>query len=99
MFTGCEEIYKGDVLMVNKELILSYMIDNHEAIKVEILGYKQRRQELYMTRDPVFYNDIKKKFKQLVSYHIAAQVAYQYGLSTEEVLIVLEDVNLEEYLE
>jgi len=87
--------------MVNpdvKDHIIQYLILNHGAIKERLQEYKGQRDAYLIELDPVFHGDVKDGFLSLAKTIITEEVGRRYALSPEEVLVVLESFDLEEYL-
>lgn len=84
--------------MTNKETIVNDLIYNQEYYK-EILKHIKVQKDGLIVENPVEYSDeIRKQYKQMVSFIIAGVITGKYGISVEETVSVLSDLNLEEYL-
>lgn len=84
--------------MSNKETIVDELIHNQSYYK-EILKHIQIKKDGLMIENPVEYSDeIRKQYKDTVSYIIAGIVSGKYGIAVGETLSILSEIELEEYL-
>jgi hypothetical protein len=84
--------------MTNKQTIVNDLVYNNEYYK-EILKNIKIQKDGLLVENPVEYSDeIKKQYKKACSFVIAGILTGRYGISVEECLEVLEDIDYEGYL-
>jgi hypothetical protein len=82
----------------NQELIFHTLLYNQPFYKELCKDFISQRNEILEKEDPSLKNDIDRQFISMVKSEITKNLAQRHAISTEEILIVLENVNLQEYL-
>lgn len=79
------------------EMVVTYLTDNHEHIK-ELVNPLTLLYSTAVSTDPLFKEDVDKQYQDNVCSIITNEVTKRLGVSTEDVLVVLEGIDLKEYL-
>lgn len=74
------------------------LIHNQEHFKQKTKEYKKQRDELLKQQDVSFHDEIHKQYKEVCKWVIVKEICEATGKSNEEVLIVVEQLNMDEYL-
>jgi len=78
--------------------VAQYLILSQLKFKIALQPYITQRDNL-LKQDRLFSDEIKQQFKELVSQIIVDDVTRNMGVSTEEIQVVLDDLNFDEYLQ
>lgn len=87
--------------MVNpdvKDKIITYLVDNHEHIRERVRSYTNDKLDYLEKYNKVFHDDIRDGYLEVVTSYLVTDLANRYAISAEDVLVVLEDLDLEQYL-
>lgn len=80
------------------EQICDYIVNNHEALKEQIKPYQNKYIDLLKTEPAILKNDIDQQFFYMVKLILVDNVTKALGVSTEEAYIVVESINITEFL-
>jgi hypothetical protein len=79
--------------------IVYYLLSHQMRLKQELNNIIKQHNELKTKpENSLFINDIDKQFVNMVKFHLVNDITKALGVSTEEVLSVVEDLNIQEYL-
>lgn len=78
--------------------IQEYLIENKDRFKQENSYRFDLRNQLYKTENRVFHDDIKNNCDTIIRMNICDDVCENLGVDYESVYVILEDINMEEYL-
>ena len=84
--------------MTNREIIIHAIIHNQEHFKNSTKEFTKQMNDLLTKEKNEFHHDIVEQYKGLVKGVIGDELTKRLAIPIEEVLIVLEDINLLEYL-
>lgn len=79
--------------------IVYYILSHQMRLKQELLSLIDQHTKL--KSDPansLFSQDIDKQFNDMVKSYLVNDITKALGVSTEEALTVIEDLNIQEYL-
>lgn len=79
-------------------LIVDYLVANKEYVNECLKDLRYQHATLIVTEDPVFHQDIWNDYCKAVKYVIAIEASKAIGCDTENCLIILESIDLKEYL-
>jgi len=77
--------------------IVYYLISHQGRIKEKLRPFTEQRNKL-LINNSLFSEEIVEQYKDLVTKTITDELTKDLGVTTEEARIVLEDLNMEEYL-
>lgn len=82
-----------------QEAIMLFLLHNQAKIKQTVKPYKFQLDSLLKSTDKTFHEQIKKDYKEVVNHEICLEVTKNLGVSTDNVLELIQELNLEEYLQ
>ena len=82
----------------NKEEIVLYLLFSQDKYKKINEPYKKQLDYHLNTNDPVFHDEIKEQYKDLIKSLILNQMSKDIFVNPQEAMEVLDDLNLDEYL-
>lgn len=88
----------------NKDLIIEFFIDNKEEILLQIQPYKLRllhltdQKNILQENLECFKMDIFDQYEAKIKQQIAFLIAERLSIPIEEIIIILETMDLDEYL-
>jgi hypothetical protein len=82
----------------NEQVLLMDLIHNQQLYKKSVESLLNQLKGLLETEDPILHNNIKKQFKDKVKSEFLQQAVKRLQITAEEALIVIESLNIEEYL-
>lgn len=80
------------------ENIFMYLLYNQDRFKIELSAYLKQMEELMIAEDRVHRPEIRDQFETIARQHIMDDVTKQLAIPTESAIIVLENLNIREYL-
>lgn len=84
--------------MSKREELIEYLIDNKDYFKDKYKDKIDRLDKAKETNDNVFHEEIDKQFRSVIIRSMVDELSSYSGADAETILIVLEDMNLTEYL-
>lgn len=78
--------------------VVYYLIANQEHIKQKVSPFTRQRERLLSTDNNVFKEEIDKQYHDVVKSTIGDEITSKLGIPIEDVLIILENLNVEEYI-
>lgn len=84
--------------MKASDAIKDFLIANQGAIKEDLMHLFQRKKEWLATVNQVYYKDLEQQYDARIKQHIAFLCAEALALPAEYVIIELEKIDMEEYL-
>lgn len=84
--------------MTPQELIIHTLMYSQPYFKELCKDLIAQRNELKSKEDPSLHKDIDSQFVSMVKSTLAKDLAMKHAISTEEILIVLESINIIEYM-
>lgn len=75
--------------------ILEYIVSCKPELDSIINPIIEEKNELLLKEDLVFHDLIKEEFKEVVTKILVDHITKSFAISTEEVMIMLEDIDLE----
>ena len=82
----------------NKDTILDFLIANQEAIKEDLMHLNQRKDEWLAKVHSSYRLDFEDQYNARINQHIAFVCSDALALPDEYVIIELENINIEDYL-
>lgn len=79
--------------------IVFHLIHNQQYYKDMITPYTKRRDNFLIINDKVFHDDINNQYWDMVKSVIASDLNFSLAVSYEDAIVVLEEINLKEYLD
>lgn len=80
------------------ERIRNYLIDNREFHKEILAKFVEAKGLAYKANPNVLHDDIKSEFNGIIRFNICNEVCMNLALDFESVYVIVEELNLEEYL-
>lgn len=80
------------------EVVYQYLIQNHFYFLEATKEYKKKKETLLKIEDPVFSDEIKEQYRDLVRQMLVDAITRQFAFPAENVIISLEGVNVDAYL-
>ena len=77
--------------------IVYYLISHSDRFKLEFLPLTQQKDKL-LRDDPLFSEDIKRQYNSMLTSKIVDDMVKAIGVTTEQALMVVEDMDLDQYL-
>ena len=71
---------------------------NQEHFKNRVAPFKSQKETLLNNEDSSFHEEIKEQYESFVRKMIVDEVTGHLAISTEDAIIMIEDLNLNEYL-
>lgn len=84
--------------MTAKESIIEFLIQNQGAFKGDVEGLRNTKKMWLRTIEPALRGDLDLQYEARIKQHIAFVTAGALGLPAEYVVVELETINLEDYL-
>lgn len=87
-------------LQEEKEKVIQYLIDNKQFLKDQLLkDITAERDKLLKEFDSSLHDDIEIQYIQIVRMMIAEDIAKNTGISTDNILYLLEYMGVEKFKE
>lgn len=83
---------------VVREDIIEFLIANQGTFKEDVMHLRQRKEEWLATLNSVFRVDLNEQYEARIRQHIAFVTSHVLGIPAEYVIIELEKIELEDYL-
>lgn len=80
------------------ETIFHFLIQHHFKFKEDTRKYKEQKEALLKSEDPVFHEEINEQYRDLVHEMMVDEISKQFAFPVENVIIALEGVNLDAYV-
>ena len=80
------------------DAIKEFLIANQGAIKEDIMHLDQRKKEWLQAVNPVYFNDLEQQYNARIKQHIAFLCAEALALPAAYVIVELEKIDMDEYL-
>lgn len=80
------------------QVVVHFLILNQFHFKEASAVYKARRAEVMEQSDPCFHDEIDEQYRDMVKSMLLDAITKQFGFTTESVLIMLESLNIDEYV-
>lgn len=80
------------------DIIITDLINNQDYYKLVAQDLTDELTNILKTEDPVFYDAIKHNYFDLVRQRFLIEMTTRLKVSPEDAMIVLQTVNLEDYL-
>jgi hypothetical protein len=81
-----------------REEIIEFLICNQPYIKRELDGLKRAKERLIEEVEPVFRRDLREQYDVRIKQWIALHCAKSLAVPAEYVIIELEKIEIEDYL-
>lgn len=81
-----------------EDSVFMYLVYNQERFKIELNPFVKQRDSLLKSEDSSFHEEIQDQFKAYVNSVLMDNVTKHLAISSEDAIIVIENVNLDEYL-
>lgn len=81
-----------------QEAIVYSLIHNQGYYKELARPYTDQLAKLLLKEDIAFHADIKEQYRGLIINTIANDITFNLAIPSEDVIIVIEDIDFEEYL-
>jgi hypothetical protein len=78
--------------------VFMYLVYNQERFKIELNQFVKQRDSLLKTEDSSFHGEIQEQFKAYANSVLVDNVTKHLAISSEDAIIVIENLNLDEYL-
>lgn len=78
--------------------IVSYLIHNQQHIKSLCVPHKEHKESLLKSEDVLFHDIINKQYKETLNLIVGIELQKKLGVSQEDIRVVLDALNWEEYL-
>lgn len=86
------------MFQTTKNNIIAYLIHSQDHVKNLIHPYRKQKKDLLKLEDRVFHKDVEDQFKDLVKWIIIRDIVSNAQVTTEDALLIVEEMNIEEYL-
>lgn len=80
------------------ESIFMYLLYNQGHFKKEFEPFEKQRDHLLRLEDSSFHEEINNQYTDLIKQSIVDGITRDLAISTEDAIIVIEALNLNEYL-
>jgi len=80
------------------EVIFQFLMQNHFHFKEATRKYREQKENLLLTEDPSFHDEIEKQYEDIVKQLLVDEVTKQFAFPVESVIISLEGVNISAYV-
>lgn len=81
-----------------EDSIFMYLVYNQERFKIELNQFVKQRDSLLKSEDSSFHAEIQEQFKAYTHSVLVDNVTKHLAISSEDAIIVIENLNLDEYL-
>lgn len=81
-----------------QQSIFLFLMYNQEHFKNRVAPFKSQKETLLNNEDSSFHEEIKEQYESFVRKMIVDEVTGHLAISTEDAIIMIEDLNLNEYL-
>jgi hypothetical protein len=81
-----------------REEIIDYLILNQSYYKHELASIKTDKQTLLSKESRLFHQDIEEQYEARIKQKIAFHAAEALGLPVENIIIELERIDIDEFL-
>ncbi len=78
--------------------LVDYFVNNHEHLKELLQPHCDRYLALMDEEDPILRNDIDREFSYVVKSVLINESSKALAVSTEECMIVVESIDIKEFL-
>lgn len=78
--------------------VVHYLIANQEHVKEKIKPFTEQKKTFLEQNGNLFEEEIDKQYEDIVRSTIGDEITAKLGIPLEDVLIVLENLNVKEYL-
>lgn len=82
-----------------REQIIEYLVKNKEHFKESHQWLVDEKMKLFGIHSPLFHDDIEKEHNEMLNSLIITEVSASLGADYESICVVLEDLNLKEFLQ
>lgn len=83
---------------VVREDIIEFLIANQGQFKEDVDLLRRRKEEWLLTLNPAFRIDLDEQYEARIRQHLAFVTSHVLGIPAEYVIVELEKIELEEYL-
>lgn len=84
--------------MSEKEKIIEHLITNQSDIKDQVMELRLLKNQLLATYDHVFRLDLEEQYEARIRQIIGYKASKALAIPLENVIIVIESIELEDYL-
>lgn len=81
-----------------QQSIFLFLLYNQEHFKSLVEPFKTRREAHLKQEDSSFHEEIREQYDAFVRSLIVDEITNNLAISTEDAMIMVEDLNLNEYL-
>lgn len=81
-----------------EDSIFMYLVYNQGRFKLELNQFVTKRDSLLKAEDASFHEEIQDQFKAYVQSILIDNVTKHLAISSEDAIVVIEALNLDEYL-
>ncbi len=81
-----------------KDIIIEFLIANQATFKADVIEYRRLKDEYLKNLSGVFRSDIEEQYEARIKQHIAFVTGEILGLPVEYIIIELERIDVDEYL-
>lgn len=78
--------------------IYYYLIANQQHIIEKMKPFTERRKNLLSSEEGIFQEEIDKQYEDIVKSTIGDEITAKLGIPIEDVLVILENLNVNEYI-
>lgn len=82
---------------MEKQRIIEYLVDNKEYLKTLIQDLSEQKDILLQTQHAIFYKEIMIQYKNTIKEIVSIEIAKSLGTDTENINLVLDQIDLLEY--
>lgn len=82
----------------NEEAIIQYLVFNQAFFMEKSRPFREQRDKLLNTEDYSFHSEINKQYEELIKADITDDITKKFAFPAEDVIVVLENLNINEYL-
>lgn len=80
------------------ENVFMYLVYNQDRFKNELSSYIAQRDSLIQSEDSAFHSEINSQFEEYVRKVLTDNVTLHLAISTEDAIMVIENLNVDVYL-
>ena len=84
--------------MSNQDLIIHTLLYNQPYFRELLRPVMVQRDELKLKEKPEFHADIDKQFNEIARIELMKDMTARHGIAVDEIKMVLETLNLKDYL-
>ncbi len=80
-----------------RENVIEFLIDNQDYFKKKYSSLFSKKNDLKKKEPRVFHDDIDEQLKSSIIAQMSDEISVATGADMETIMIVLEDMNMEEF--